>query len=300
MIMVVRSDACSVGGEPARAQPSGPFERWLALALAVHLLAVLFAWALFASSEMRALAEGMRKMQRDLFGTRLDIGVEQPAPIVPPPQPPPPEEPAVAMPPPPPPPVMKPRAPEPPPEPPPEPLNVRAQRAVSAAADAVAEAAKVLTRDDDAPGAVAIASGEGDALLSGMVAGDGKGTTSTFNPRAALNGKPGGGGGGPRPQPEPGPDRSRSAGVIAALTDECQFPAQAGIAGIDHAVVVMVVRVRPDGTAAGASVISDPGYGFGEAARQCAFRTQFIPARDRSGKAISGETRPFNFRFTRN
>jgi protein TonB len=293
--MVVASEACSVSGERARARPSGHFEGWLALALAVHLLGVLSAWTIVASSEMRDVAEGMRKMQRDFFGMRLDIGVEPPPPPLPEPQPA--EEPAaVETPPPPPPPVVKLRA----PEPPPEPLDARAQRAVSAAADAVAQAIKVLTTDDEPPGAVAIATGDGDVLVPGMVAGAGTGTTATWSPRAALTGKPGGGGRDPQPPAELGPDRSRRAGVISGFTDTCDFPTQADFARIDHAVAVLIVRVRPDGTAEAATVVSDPGHGFGEAARRCALRTRFIPARDRAGNAITAETRPFNFRFTRN
>ena len=67
----------------------------------------------------------------------------------------------------------------------------------------------------------------------------------------------------------------------------------------DRSVIAKSFAQGRDGRADSAKVVSDPGYGFGQAARQCALETRFIPARDRDGKPVAGETRPFNFRFTR-
>jgi protein TonB len=272
------------------------------LALGLHVLGVLSALALVELSEMRKLAEGLRVGQRDFFETRLEIGV------VPPPSPaeaPPPasEEPTALVPPPSPPKITNPRLPEPlpPPEPSPPPpkLAPLAQRAWSAAADAVAAAAKALTRDDGPAEDVTIASGDSDQSISGLVAGAGRGTASTFNPHAVIGGKAGGTGSDTRKEAQVGPDRSRRAGVMGGFTDQCDFPAQADLAGIDRAVVVVVARVRPDGTAEAVSVLSDPGHGFGEAARKCAMKMRWVPARDRAGKSLTQETLPTNIRFTR-
>ena len=283
---------------------AGRFERWIALAISVHALGVLLAWACVIPSEMSKVAQNLRRTQHDLLASSVDVGVAQEA--VPSPRPPPPpspsEEPSSMLTPAPPvPPKASPRPAEPPSaEPPvPEPLAHRAQRAISAAADAVAEAAKALTRDDDAPGAVAVASGKSDTLNSGYVAGDGQGTASTFNPHAGLRGKSGGVGKDTRPEAELGPDRSRRASVVGVMTDACSFPVQADLEGIDFAVVVVVVWVGPDGRAAAMKVLSDPGYGFADAARQCAADQRYVVALDRAGKPIMSETGPINVRFTR-
>jgi protein TonB len=64
-------------------------------------------------------------------------------------------------------------------------------------------------------------------------------------------------------------------------------------------VAVVRVRVRADGTAESASVIRDPGMGFGEAAVGCSLRERYEPARDRAGVAIAALSPPIRVRFTR-
>ena len=59
----------------------------------------------------------------------------------------------------------------------------------------------------------------------------------------------------------------------------------------------MIVTVRPDGTAASAEIVSDPGDGFAQVARECAMRARFVPARDERGLPVLGKTGPFNVRF---
>jgi protein TonB len=59
------------------------------------------------------------------------------------------------------------------------------------------------------------------------------------------------------------------------------------------------VTVRPDGSAQSVKVLSDPGNGFGRAARTCALSQRFEAAFDRTGQAITGTTAPFTVRFTR-
>lgn len=270
------------------------FEGWLALASGLHALFALSAWAL--------LAQDLRQTQHDLLAEAVDVGVvQEQAPSRPPPPPPPPPDeastlatpqpaaPAAA-------PAGKPSPAEPPSA---EPLAQRAERAVSAAADAVAEAAKVLTRDDDAPGAMAIASGDSDSLNAGYVAGAGQGTTSTFNPHAGIRGKSGGVGKDTRSDAELGPDQSRRASLVGVMTDNCAFPAAADLEGIPDAVVVLSVIVGPDGRAAAMRTLSDPGYGFADAARRCAANQRYNVALDHDGKPIMSETGPLNVRFKR-
>ena len=86
--------------------------------------------------------------------------------------------------------------------------------------------------------------------------------------------------------------------MIGTLTDG-DFPEEAEMAGIPWAIAVVRVKVKPDGTAEWVKVLSDPGYGFGEAARQAALKTRFQPALDRSGNPIAGEIAPVNVRFIR-
>jgi protein TonB len=59
------------------------------------------------------------------------------------------------------------------------------------------------------------------------------------------------------------------------------------------------VTVRPDGSALSVKVVSDPGHGFGRAARECALRQMYMPARDKQGHPVVGTTPPINVKFTR-
>ncbi|HEU4539283.1 MAG TPA: energy transducer TonB, partial [Polyangiaceae bacterium] len=63
--------------------------------------------------------------------------------------------------------------------------------------------------------------------------------------------------------------------------------------------VLLAVRVGPDGRARAVSVLSDPGQGFGAAARACALRQRYRPALDRAGGPVAAQTAPFRVRFTR-
>jgi protein TonB len=132
-----------------------------------------------------------------------------------------------------------------------------------------------------------------------MVSGDGKGKSPTFNPRANNTGVPGGTGTGTAPPPPPpGPDLSQPPGVIG-LSWNCPFPPEADADGIDQAVAVIVVTVRPDGSPLTVKVITDPGHGFGRAARMCALGRQYKPGLDRAGQPTTLTTPPMSVRFTR-
>jgi len=45
--------------------------------------------------------------------------------------------------------------------------------------------------------------------------------------------------------------------------------------------------------------VSEPGHGFGRAARMCALTKRYTPALDRDGNPVVGTTPPINVTFTR-
>jgi protein TonB len=258
---------------------------------------------LMAPSDLLRLVQSLRLDQHAQFTTRLDIGVEPPPrPVVPAPTPPP--EPAVVeapaiTPSPPAPPLMKPPDPSPPTKAPlREAIENHSHRFFEAAADAVAQAGKALTREDEG-GGDSIASGDSNDPMYGLVAGGGTGNVPTRNPRAKVGGKVGGHGTSTRADAVLEPDLTRGAHAPSVITDECDFPAEADLARIDHAAVLIQVNVLPNGRAGAISVLSDPGHGFGRAAIACAKRMIFSAARDRHGTYIQADTPPTTIRFTR-
>lgn len=83
------------------------------------------------------------------------------------------------------------------------------------------------------------------------------------------------------------------------LDGACFFPAEADVAKIDAAAVVLRVLVRADGSPELVQTIEEPGFGFGRAATRCAMTRRYVPARDIRGAAVRGWTAPFGVRFVR-
>ncbi len=179
-----------------------------------------------------------------------------------------------------------------------EAIENHSHRFFEAAADAVAQAGKALTREDEA-GGDSIASGDSNDPMSGLVAGGGTGNVPTKNRSARIDGKVGGHGTSTRADAVIDPDLTRGAHAPSVITDDCPFPVESDLAGVDHAVVLLVVTVMPDGHAGAVKVLSDPGHGFGRAAISCAKRQIYTYARDRHGTHLQADTAPFNMRFTR-
>jgi periplasmic protein TonB len=206
--------------------------------------------------------------------------------------------------------LMAPEAPPPAPLPPPEPEPAPPPKAVTKLArfderpkfepvpppPAAAQAGKTLTIDDkDAPpDADAMVQGQHDDYVGGVTTSDGTSSRAVGDGRAR-------GGGGPPPAVRPKvADVDRSAKATLFLTAwNCNhlFPGAATNAGVRHAVVHLFVRVGADGTPLGVKNVDDPGYGFGAAARKCAFQQQFRPARDRVGRPVLGDTALFAVGF---
>lgn len=79
----------------------------------------------------------------------------------------------------------------------------------------------------------------------------------------------------------------------------CPWPAEADARQVDEQTVVLRANVRADGRADRVDVLSDPGSGFGSAARSCALGTHFEPARDATGQPIAAESPPIRVHFFR-
>jgi periplasmic protein TonB len=79
----------------------------------------------------------------------------------------------------------------------------------------------------------------------------------------------------------------------------CPWPREADAEQIDEQTVVLRVVVDAGGAAEQATVLADPGHGFGAAAVACALRTRFVPARDGNGEAVRSVSPPIRVRFTR-
>lgn len=245
--------------------------------------------ALAAPVHMRMWAEQAQKDIHDFLWANYDIEIVKPPPPAPEPEEEKKEEPEEEKPAPTP--VREPSS-EPPPPPPP-----------------AAQAGKVLTAPEQPDEPLDLTgdgfvTGDGDTYVGGVTAAAGTGTTATYNPAASPTGKPGGTGTATKvapPPPKPtGPDRSRSATISAGTNwSSCPFPSEADVDQVDFAVVTLLVTVRPDGTPRSVQVLSDPGHGFGRAARLCALSKRYTSALDREGNPTIGTTPPIRVTFTR-
>jgi len=95
-----------------------------------------------------------------------------------------------------------------------------------------------------------------------------------------------------------GPDRSRRASVAGGLDWSCPFPPEADLAGVDDGVATLKIAVDSGGRVRRIAVLSDPGLGFGRAAKRCALARSYRPAMDRVGRSIPG-TLVVRVRFVR-
>ncbi len=210
-------------------------------------------------------------------------------------------------------------APPPPPPPPapevaPEPEPVRPAPKAAVRAPAPASAPAPTPAAAPAPGPVApaqagkvvaaadepeildftgfdIASGEGQAYVGGVTASAGTNTVAARGDAVAPGDAVGVGTGGAR-------SRARSVQLPGRNWD-CPWPDDArAIRAVAQEVLLRAV-VRPDGTAVSVEILSEPGNGFGEAARRCAQAARFEPALDAAGEPVLASSPPIRVRFTR-
>lgn len=86
---------------------------------------------------------------------------------------------------------------------------------------------------------------------------------------------------------------------LATESWSCPWPREADAQQIDEQTVILRVLVTADGDPENATVVSDPGQGFGPAALACAMRTHFTPAHDPKGNPMRATSPPIRVRFTR-
>lgn len=67
----------------------------------------------------------------------------------------------------------------------------------------------------------------------------------------------------------------------------CKLPTDAEKAGVGDAMLT----VDAHGGVVNVQVLTDPGYGVGQAARECAKRAAFVPAKDAQGRALEDTVR---------
>jgi len=257
------------------------------IALALHAAMLAFAIASALLAELRGAVGENRARLHDYFWRVYDVEVPRAQPRE--------EE----------------KVPEPPP-PEPEPVPPAPKQAAPPKDDdpyknlppPPAKAAEILTRKENPDDPVDLTdrgtvTGDG-GVLGGQQSGWGQGDRLTTSPLAALTGVPGGQATAiaPPPPPPPAEDRSRAVGLAGGSTWNCPFPPEADAEQIDQAVVTVQVTVKPDGSALAATVVSDPGHGFGRAARICALARRYTPAQDRAGTPVLSST-PVNVRFSR-
>jgi protein TonB len=250
----------------------------MVLATALHGLVALIGLA--SLFELRDFATSVQTAARARFDLTVDVAVDEPEPEPDPEPPPPPPAPEVA------------------PPPSDEPLPEEAP------APAAAEAAEVLTAEPapDEPldlTADTMISGTGTRFAGGVTAADGTAQTAVRKATATAQGVVGGRGTGPAPPPPP-KDASQPAGLIPGEDwNDCPFPPEADAEQQNHAMVRLMIVVGVDGRPSSVSVLTDPGYGFGQAARKCALRKRYTPGRDAQGKPVSKATPPVGVRFRR-
>ena len=248
----------------------------MAAALAVH--AVAGARALRVFPYLAEMATAVRSGMQDRLRSQVDIDLNEP-----PPQPKPEPEPEPEKEPEPPPPAQQ-KAPEPEAPPP-----------------AAAEAGKVLTAEPDPDEPVdfgnTFVSGDGDRFAGGVTAAAGTSKTAVRDIAAVPTGS---GTGAPKVAAVPaGPKVDLSKPPTPLSKDwDCPFPSEAESEGINSMVVQVAVTVTPQGRARTATVLRDPGSGFGRAARACALRNTYSPGLNSSGQPVE-QTFPVKVRFTR-
>ncbi len=163
---------------------------------------------------------------------------------------------------------------------------------------AAAQAGKVLAAEsDDGPADFTMVQGN-DVYAGGITSSTGTATAPvTAQPRVAAAIGPATGGGGEGSGAPSAPDLSKAARPVGSDWDcSSMFPSGANV---DTATVVIIARVKRDGAPESITVVTDPGQGFGNAARACAMRQRYAPAEDRDGRPVVSSTAPFRVRFTR-
>jgi protein TonB len=177
------------------------------------------------------------------------------------------------------------------------------------AAPAAAQAGRVLAVDGaGAPVDFTIVQGASGRYAGGVTTATGTSETKVTNLEARgggvipKNAAPPGRPAAPPPKAKPRPvplEKSQAVAARPMTTWSCAFPPEADTSDVNYARVLLSVTVGADGRAEAAVVLSDPGFGFGRAARSCAFSQRYAAARNADGRMATGTTAPFYVTFTR-
>ncbi len=190
----------------------------------------------------------------------------------------------------------------PPPDPIPEKIDMKAPTH-DAPPPAAAQAGAVLTAAPN-PNDVEdltnmFVSGNADTYAGGVTQAGGTSKDAVYARNATKDGVVGGTGNQPMPQAMgPGPDRSRGIQLSGGAEWHCPFPAESDQDQVDEAFATVSVSVGADGRVGSATIVQDPGHGFGREARACAMRETFLSALDRDGNPIAS-TKSFRIHFER-
>lgn len=137
-----------------------------------------------------------------------------------------------------------------------------------------------------------------DTVVTGTATAYAGGVTASNGTSASLVEQ------GPR---APSPPRETSSAALdlsipVSLASEnwsCPWPHEADTEQIDEQTVILRVVVAAGGDPESATVVFDPGHGFGAAAAVCALRTHFTPGRNHTGEPVRALSPPIRVRFTR-
>jgi periplasmic protein TonB len=248
----------------ARHRPAQRLWGTLAVALALHAAA----WFAATRSNREQLVE------RSPRPSELEVTLDAPPPPAPSPAQPPP--PAAA--------------------PPPNAALASPKLKLSHVASAPAQAAAIVAREADpnAPvdlSADAFVTGTASAYAGGVTAASGTSTTAVSS-LAAPVALP------PTAAAAETPPLSRPV-RLSADEWQCPWPREAEAAEVDEQLVTLRVHVDAEGRARSVSLLGEPGFGFGAAARACALQSRFSPALDRAGHPVAATSPPIRVRFTR-
>jgi protein TonB len=96
------------------------------------------------------------------------------------------------------------------------------------------------------------------------------------------------------------PKKSKARPVsLPAREWDCPWPKKADDLSIDEQTVTLRAVVDSEGRATSVTVVSDPGFGFGAKARECAQNNEFLPAIDDEGRPYTATSPPIRIQFTR-
>jgi periplasmic protein TonB len=163
-----------------------------------------------------------------------------------------------------------------------------ASRSVRRVPPPPAKAAVIIATEQSVPAPVEV--GNAENFVGGTTSSEGKNSVAVDVSAVDPNAKP-----------TSNPQEVNRAARVSLRTNNwnCPWPSEADAEQINEQFVVLRVVVDKSGSVISARVINEPGFGFGDAAKTCAMRTHFSPARDAQGDPVQAESPPIRVRFVR-